>query len=199
MKFWIDKKTLAQTVGNVSRMRDMKMVARAHASALKSCGWLVRGELRNHVEYGGDNWAPLHPLTAAFKRTKSGWKKRQVPPSPLYWLGRFARYVAPRDASQVEIGFGKSNKRRAGTIDRSLNDLVRKHEKGRTVPVTAAIRRYWAQTKRFFLRRTTTVLKIPARPSIGPVFRKMRSVIPTHFQKKFTTAMHRYLTGGAKT
>ncbi|MDQ7832043.1 MAG: hypothetical protein RDU30_09935 [Desulfovibrionaceae bacterium] len=198
MKLSIDKKTLAQSVGKVSRLRDMKMVARAHLSALKSCGWLMRAELRNHVEYGGDNWAPLHPLTAAFKRTKSGWKKREVPPSPLYWLGRFARYVAAPDASHVEIGFGKSNKGRAGTMDRSLNDLVRKHEKGRTVPVTAAIRRYWAQTKRFFLRNSTTVLKIPARPSIGPVFRKMRAKIPAHFQKKFTAAMHRYLTGGSK-
>lgn len=194
----LDEKTLAKSVGKIVRIRDMKMVARAHMSAFKSSSWLVRGELRNHVEYGGEGWAPLHPLTAAFRRTKSGWKKRGAPPSPLLWLGRFARYVVAPDADHAEIGFGKSSKGRAGSINRSLDELVRKHEKGRTVPVTAAIRRDWARTRRFFLRKSMTVLKIPARPSIGPVFRKMRAQIPGHFQKKFDAAMRRYLTGGAK-
>lgn len=195
MKFWIDRKTLAKTVGNVSNWREMKLVARAHTSALRSCAWIVRHALRNHIEYGGD-WKPLHPLTKEMRLTKAKkWAPRGWKDTPLFWLGRFARYVVWPGGEAAQIGFGKSNKGKFGSIDKSLDNIVRKHETGRTYLATEKMRRLWGASGKYALRRKTVMIRIPARPSIGPIFRKWRSLIPKRFKERFDLAMKRYLTG----
>jgi hypothetical protein len=180
--------------------------ARARKSALASTAWMVMGELRNHIEYGGTGWAPLHPLTLRFRKFKA------APPSPLFWLGRFARYRIDDDAYQAGIGFGKSGKGKPGQIDDQwLADALARQEEGMDISVTHAMRKLWLTTKTkatrsgtvgrdwFSLRPSTTKIHIPARPIMAPVFKKVESKIVPHFQAQFHAALERYRTGAAKT
>lgn len=82
---------------------------KARIAALKSVGNLVRGHLRNHIEYGGEGWPGLHPLSLRFKTNKKGkWIRRGFTPSPLFALGKFARYLVDREGTEVQIDFFRS-------------------------------------------------------------------------------------------
>jgi len=179
-------------------------VERARKSALRSAGWLIRCEVRNHIEYGGTGWPELHPLTRQFRDFK-GWRRRSAG-SALFWLGRFARYAMTGEDDAVEIGLGSSRKNQTATIDRYLQAVARKHEHGTRIQVTSKMREKWALTRSrgktgrkaqqgrdyFALRATTRWLKIPRRPTFGPVFRKVSPRIPGYLRGKFFAALRRY-------
>ena len=183
---------------------------RARKSALKSTGWLIQQELRNHIEYGGSgDWPKLHPLTAGFRKKRKvggNWIKRRFPPnSPMFWLGKFARYRTDQAGTYVQIDFGKSKRGQPGTIDPELAAVAIRSEKGETVSVTSATRRKFAATRRkrpkkqvigatyFPLRKDTRTLEIPKRPTITPVWKKMKPKTAAHFEKKFYKALDRYM------
>lgn len=186
------------------------LVDRARKSAISSAGYMIRMELRNHVEYGGTGWPRLHPLAAFRKKDKAGKWRRTTKRSPLEWLGKFARYIVNDRGDAVTIDFGRSRKGQAGSADKFLSTIARRHESGATVPVTAKTRLKMAMTAMgrkkkgdpgtgyFPLRKSTTSLQIPKRPSIGPVFRKISPRIGEHMRQKFFAAFERYLSGGAK-
>jgi len=188
--------------------------SRARKSALSSVGWYVRGELRNHIEYGGANWPELHPLTRAFRHkygTAGKWIKRSGGKrlTPLFWLGKFARYRVDRDGTQVTVDFGKSRRGQPGRLDPGLSRIALRHEKGEKVRVTARMRRFMGATRRkrpkrqipgetyFPLRKTTQYLVIPRRPIFAPVWRKVNRRIPGLFKRKFWEALKRYQTEGS--
>ena len=190
---------------------------RARKSALKSSGWLVQQEMRNHIEYGGSSdWPPLHALTAAFKkkRTRGGkgnWiKRRSAPKSPMFWLGKFARYRVDSDGTFVQIDFGKSKRGPPGTVDPQLAATMRRTEKGERIRVTDAMRKKLAATRRkrpknqisgvtyFPLKKSTHSLQIPKRPIFAPVWKKVKPKIPDYFEEKFYKALDRYISGGKK-
>ena len=182
-------------------------IHRARKSALSSTAWMAKGELQNHVEYGGSGWAKLHPMTLKYRK-----RKGSTPPTPLYFLGRFARYRVDAGGSLADIDFGKSKAGRPGTYDRDLVDMVRRHEKGLTIPVTEKMRGFFGATRPkgrrgkravpgrdyFPLKRSTTHITIPARKIFGPVWRKIQPKLAPHFNGKFQAAIVRYLSGGAK-
>lgn len=194
--------------------------ARARKSALSSTGFMIMQELRNHIEYGGSGWAPLHPITMRLR------KRRGDPPSPLFFLGRFARYLVDPASMSVRIGLGKGGARH-GTVDGKsgtslgastyrerdsawLNEAVQRAEHDTTVQVSRATRKVWLTTKHaktqggiagtdyFALRKSTTTLHIPRRPIFGPVFNKIRPKALPYFETKFHEALLRYQTGGKK-
>lgn len=183
-------------------------IERARKSALRSAGWLIRREVRNHIEYGGTGWPELHPLTRQFRDFK-GWRRRSAG-SALFWLGRFARYAMTDGDDAVEIGLGASRKNQSGSVDRYLQALARKHERGARVQVTAKMREKWARTRPggrtgrkarqgrdyFALRAGTRWLRIPRRPTFGPVFRKVSPRIPGHMRDRFFAALRRYESSG---
>jgi len=190
---------------------------RARKSALKSTGWLVQQELRNHIEYGGSSdWPGLHPLTADFKkkRTRSGkgdWiKRRSAPHSPMFWLGKFARYRVDNEGTFVQIDFGKSRRGKPGTVDPEMAAVARRTEKGERIKVTKKMRGKLAATRRkrpkkqtpgvtfFPLKKSTHALQIPKRPVFAPVWKKVKPKVPVHFEDKFYKALDRYMTGGKK-
>lgn len=182
-------------------------VERARISAMKSTGWMAMTELRNHVEYGGTGWAPLHPMTLKYRKRKS------VPPTPLFWLGRFARYRVNPSGTLADIDFGKSRSGSPGTYDPQLTDMVKRHERGLRIPVTERMRLFMGATRPkgrrgkhsipgrdyFPLRRSTHAIRIPARPIFDPVWNKVAPKIPRYFAMKFNAAIDRYMSGGAKT
>lgn len=189
---------------------------RARRSAMSSTGWMIMSELRNHIEYGGSNWAPLHPLTLRLR------KYRGAGPSPLFYLGRFARYQVDPDALSVKTDLGKgyarsqSGKSLGWSTYREKGDpwltaSVLRAEEGATVPVTRAMRKLWLTTKHektrrgtpgkdyFALRKSTMQLRIPKRPIFGPVFDKIQGGATAHFEQKFWEAFARYSLKGIKT
>lgn len=189
---------------------------RARKSALSSVGWYVRGELRNHIEYGGYGWPKLHPLTLRFWKKREaigGWKGRRRGPhqSALFWLGKFARYRVNREGTFLQVDFGKSRRGEPGRVDPKLAAIVRRHEKGETIRVTRDMRRLWGATRRkrpkkqipgetfYPLRKTTAYIHIPKRPTIEPVFRKVEPRIPDLFEEKFYAAIQRYRERRART
>lgn len=189
------------------------LAERARKSALSSTGWWIRTELRNHVEYGGNGWPSLHPLSKSRRKDKLGMWRRTNKLSPLAWLGKYARYIMAADKESVTIDFGRSRKGQAGKVDKYLSAIARKHESGATVKVTPSMRRKMAMTamgrkgKRkgepgagyFPLKSSTKYLEIPKRPSIGPVFRKVRPKVAGYMRGKFWDAFKRYQLGGKKT
>lgn len=186
--------------------------ARAKKSAMGSVGWLVMGHLRNHVEYGPPEWAGLHALTSRFKKAASGggkgrWIMRRRPPhAPAVWLGKFARYRVSKSGNTVQIDFGKGKRgKQPGRLDPELSAIARRIDGGERVPVTEQMRRKWAATwyraktaaggpqvgTTFFpLRKSTTVLDIPARPIFAPVFRKIQPLVGPFFEQKFWQSYH---------
>lgn len=190
---------------------------RARASALSSTGYWVAQELRNHIEYGGTGWRKLHPLTLRLR------KFRSAPASPLFFLGRFARYMVSPDDMEVKIDLGKGAARKGGgwgqyreRPDPWLEGAVRRHEEGTMVAVSKKTRLAWLATKikgkkykkqsrsgavtggYFVLRPETTHITIPKRPIFSPVFKKVQGDVMPRFEKQFTSALKRYMEGGGK-
>lgn len=214
MKIAIDPKGLDQTTRAVMNLPGL--FARARISAMKSTGWTVQQELRNHVEYGGEGWPELHPLTQAFRKKRglgADWvkRKRGAHQSALFWLGKFARYRVNDDGTLLQVDFGKSRKGKPGTFDPALIGTVKRAEQGERIEVTDKMRRLLGATRRrrprnqepgvtfFPLRKTTRFLDVPARPIFDPVWRKIKNRIPGHFEEKFWKALERYEKGGTKT
>lgn len=212
-----DNMVTTQVVGLDEVVRNLSvkypaMAERARKSALSSTGWMIRTELRNHVEYGGSGWPSLHPLSQSRRKDKAGNWKTANKRTPLDWLGKYARYIMDGDKESVTIDFGRSRKGQAGSVDKYLSAIARKHERGATVKVTPAMRRKMATTsmgrkgKRkgepgtgyFPLKASTKFLQIPKRPSIGPVFRKVKPKVAGYMRDKFWAAFNRYQSGAGK-
>lgn len=205
----IDEKGLSETAKAVLQLPGI--FARARRSALGSTGYWIQQEIRNHIEYGGTGWQKLHPITLKFR------KYRTPAQTPLYYLGRFARYLIDQEGNTLEIGLGKSRKGEPGqTDDPWLMAALRRAEEGDRIRVTKKVRLKWVSTKikgqkwkkmsrsgavtggYFVLRPETQFLTIPKRPVIGPVFRKIQSKITPFFEQRFWAALERYRSGGAK-
>lgn len=185
----------------------------AKKSAMGSVGWLVMGHLRNHVEYGPAEWDALHGLTNKFrKQTRTlgagNWVMRQAPPpSPAFWLGKFARYRVSRSGDTVQIDFGRGKRgKQPGRLDPNLSATARRIDSGEHIKVTDKMRKKWAATwyrakargqtpvvgKNFFpLRKSTTMIDIPARPIFSPVFRKVQPLVGSFFEQKFWASYHK--------
>lgn len=193
-------------------------IDRARASAMKSTAWMTQQELRNHVEYGGSGWPPLHPMTTKYRKkygAAPGWGKtrRGAWNTPLFWLGKFARYRVTADGTIADIDFGKSRAGQPGTMDPQLVAMVKRHEQGEHIRVTPKMRHMFGATRPrgrrgknaqagidyFPLRKSTTQLKIPARPIFKPVWRKVQPKLRGHFEAKFYAAIERYMGRGSKT
>jgi hypothetical protein len=186
---------------------------RARISALKSTGYLVQQEVRNHVEYGGTGWPALHPLTLKFRKKRgvgtSQWsgRRRGDHQTALFWLGKFARYRVDDDGTVVQIDFGKSRKGQPGTVDPQLMPVVKRAEEGETIAVTEKMRRFFGATRRkrpkrqipgetyFPLKKSTTKIEIPPRPIFSPVWKKVHGRIPAHFKDRFYRSVDRQITG----
>jgi len=202
---------LDEVVRNLS-VKYPAMAERARKSALSSAGWMIRTELRNHVEYGGSGWPSLHPLSKSRRKDKAGMWKTASKRTPLDWMGKYARYIMDAKKESVTIDFGRSRKGQAGSVDKYLSAIAAKHESGRRVKVTDKMRRKMGMTamgrkgKRrgdpgagyFPLKATTKYLTIPKRPSIGPVFRKVKPMIAGYMRDKFWAAFKRYQSGASK-
>jgi len=122
-------------------------------------------------------------------KTKSGkdrryTKRRQSkPPAMLGKLRSATRYKvffnkSNLSGSNVKIGW-LENKMKRG--DLTLNQLGMIHEKGKKINVTSKMRRLW-RIAGYALKKS--VIDIPARPTIQPVFRRYKNQIIKVFENK---------------
>lgn len=187
----------------------LNTMRRAKKSALSSLGWWIRGELRNHVEYGGSGWPDLHPMSSKFRKKRgvgSAWRgrRRGKHETAMGWLGKFARYLAHPNGDGLIVMFGKSARKDTITTSKFLMGVVKRAEEGERIRVTEKMRRFFGTTRRkrpkkqtvgqtyFPLKKTTTVLEIPKRPIFDPVERKVQPRAPGYFKDKFIKALERY-------
>jgi len=216
MELSVDTKALSEATREV--MGISELFKRAERSALKSVGFMVRGEMRDFVESGGGgSWAGLHPVSRSFsKKYKTGaskWFRSKKATGPMHWLGKFSRYRVTDDASI--IGFGKSHgsgasqseRESPATISPFLMSVLRRSEQGESTAVTPAMRRFFGGTRfsnskaqaagdTFFpLRKDTKTLDTPKRPIFDPVMARVQGMITPHFEDKFWLAIERYRTG----
>ncbi|MBU0994115.1 MAG: hypothetical protein KJ737_16615 [Proteobacteria bacterium] len=207
MELKVDAENLSEVTKTFMMMPGL--FTRARKSALKVVGYQTMSELRNHVEYGGTGWPDLHPLTRNFRKKAGGkWSKRRTGKnSPLFGLGKFARYRVDDEGTVVQVDFGKSKKGKPGQMDPGLSRIARKAETGETVQVTDKMRKLWAATRLrrsknaragsdyHTLKSSTHVLKVPKRPIFTPVFNKVKPKIPSVFEDAFWKALDRYEKG----
>jgi hypothetical protein len=166
----------------------------AMREAVAMAGGHYRKRIRAFIEGGGRGWKPLNPITG---RIKSGRK------TPLYNLGKLVRFKVPGGAQpRTQIGFFPQSKRGNAAWNKKERGrfkdffggtaaaLARKHEFGKTYPVTPAKRRLMAALGAP-LKPTTKHVTVPARPMIGPVWREespgMRDYVGNAFWKKMTS------------
>jgi hypothetical protein len=216
----IDTRNLKEIEERISGFPDL--FQRARRSALSSTGDMIREEIRSFIEGGGAGWKPLHPITLKLR------KFRAPKGSPLYYLGRFSRYVVLDQDTSVEIGLGKGRARISkgesrgwttfrGNEDPWLGHAATRAEEGGRAKVTRLTRLKWMSTKikgkkwkklnrsgailggYFVLKPSTEFLTIPKRPIFNPVFTRISGKVTPHFEAVFWEAFNRYQSGAKKT
>lgn len=187
---------------------------RAIASALKSEGSRLQKIIKLAIQRGGPEgaqWPALHPHTLAImaarrrhtrwaaKRAKGGAVRAstvrkyaghtEISPGmirPLRKLAGSTRYYYDDSMKTVTIGF----------LDTKRRYIAKRHAEGFTQTVDRRMGKLLAMYG--FPVRTGTVLKVPARPVVGPVFAKEKARIVKNIQEKAVNNVYRYLTGKPK-
>lgn len=181
-------------------------VAHANKSGLKSVGWWLSRQMRNHIEYGGSGWAPLSPLTKKFKQPngRREWRRRKTPLSPLFYMGKFCRYNLDDRGETVQIFMGKTHKGEPGVMHKWLQSVAKRTEYGKRIKVNKNMRRCISATKGkrknavlgedwFTFNNQKKYVDYPKRPIVAPVFKKHKNRIPDFFRQKFSASLGRRL------
>jgi len=184
---------------------------RAIASSLKSEGSRLQKIIKLSIQQGGPGWPPLHPHTLAVmmaRRRQGRWaaqeaKGKKVRAStkqkyrghiemdpgsvkPFRKLAGATRYYYDDSVKTVTIGF----------LDTKKRYLAKKHAEGFTMTADRRMGKLLAAYG--FPVKTGTVLKVPARPVVGPVFEREKGNIKTNIQQSTVNNIYRYLTGRPK-
>jgi hypothetical protein len=194
--------------------------AQAKVSALKSLGYHVREEMWRAGTLGTSDlgWPHLNPRTGVFsshrgaikrgnvKNWRSVWrgKKGSKRRGREYWsespggkmstrenpMGRLVNAIRYQmEGDRVTIGFVKQSSH--------LRRLAFQLAAGFSTRVTPKMRRFfWAMG--FPLKKSTTVLKTPARKWAEPVAEKNRKQFTQVFREKFWAAYDRYQDRGVR-
>jgi len=164
--------------------------------ALRSSGWWLKREIQQGIRGGspaGRPYSPLswittnrvlqRPLGGYLLWTGSGWKntrriqrKQRIPSKGWRALGRLygaVRYRFYKDSRKTVVGWINKSAERLGMIQ----------EEGKNVRITERMRRFfWASG--IPLKKETRYIKIPARPTIGPVYEKEEDKIGLYIENK---------------
>ncbi|HSV27249.1 MAG TPA: hypothetical protein VLH60_05090 [Sedimentisphaerales bacterium] len=187
---------------------------RAVRSALQAEGYRLQQIIKTSIQLGGPKgvrWPPLHPHTLAImaaRRRQARWAAKrakggkvrgptvakyrghaEINPGafmPLRKLAGAARYYYDEGTKTVTIGF----------LDPQKRGLAKKHAEGFTQTVDRRMGRYLAAHG--FPVKTGTVLKVPPRPVVEPVFRAEERNIYHNLRERVVNNIYRYLTGKAK-
>lgn len=168
------------TLSSVEKLADilraeMKKENKALQTAVRVEGYGLRKRLMADLRTGAFGIDPLTNIgSVIFHRTKTG---RLAKNRPLAAMAKAVRYRVEKEPFVFAFGW-TGNK-----LSKSWKRIALAHETGSTRPVTDAMRRYFAfkgasmskrsrSRKFFFLKKTTTVFHLPARPTLDPFWQK---------------------------
>lgn len=148
---------------------------KAAQTAVKVEGFRLSKELKNEIRSGSPGGRSFSPLSAIASMRRYGKNK-----SPLFRLSIPIRYRVNYQggAMSMEIGFVDPSK--GARISKSWVRLAQLHQAGGKLPVTEDMRKALAavgarmkktrgsRANVFFLKESTTSIKLPERPIIDP-------------------------------
>jgi len=146
--------------------------------AFSMAGGHYRKELRADIEQGRIGGPKeLHPLTEG---------KRKKPRSPLYSLGKMVRFKVSRiKKTRFRLWFGfLGGGARYFRQQLTALQVAKMHEYGKRIRITPAMRRK-AAAMGSPIKKSTRYLEIPARPMIGPFWRKVKAGLAGYIEKRF--------------
>jgi hypothetical protein len=197
----IDKKILVfQKLKNV-------LLPESRRSAGSSTGFFISEEIRKYIESAGrGGWEKAHPMTALFERRGGEWQRRKGFVSPYYGLGKFARYLINRSATEIRMGFGTfrgkdAAKGKSVYFSKTLQEIGEQAQKQRTITVTDRMRKLLGATRSkpgqkpgidfCPLRRGTSQITVSPRPFSVPVFQQVKGQSFTLFAERFKKALEK--------
>lgn len=174
--------------------------SRAHVGALASAGFrlreLIKGGMRQQapgdvfwptpsswIQYGSSLAARARMVQRRASKRKRGPKTPENPLSstkgriPLSRLAAGARYQKSDSGDETRV--------RVGFLTAKLAQLAAYHSESHTVPVTSRMRRLIFAVG---LGIGKSTLHIPARPAVGPVYRKNHARIAGFCQQRTAAA-----------
>lgn len=128
------------------------------------------------------------------------YRRATNPSSSKMWgqLGGLASYRVAKDQGFMDFGFmaGMLGKKASGsknTIGQGIVNIALKLTEGSQITVTRDMQRFLAGLG--FYRRIGSIMKIPGRPLVIPVFERVRDQIPAWFKEKLTERLKSYGKG----
>lgn len=206
------RENIAEKTAVFERLRDTYLFE-ARRSGMVEAGVFLSTAIRQWIESGGKGtWEKPHPLSTMLTKSGNKWAKRGGGyVSPYYSLGKYARYVANNNFTFEQIGFGNfkagdSKKGRQLSFSKQLQDIALAAQTSRSIPVTPKMRLKFGATRgvigeevgsAFFpLRKSTTMLNIPARPIMRPVFATSSVAAYSAFEKRFNRSIFKRFEKG---
>jgi hypothetical protein len=182
---------------------------RALASSLRSEGYRLQQMIKTAILLGGIAEAkldPLHPHTLAVR----AWERRARQRAARRAKGVRVRKIKRLEHVEVNPGGIRPLRKLAGGTRYEYNDSVKtvtigffkmpwreiaeQHATGFKTPVNNRMRKMMFAAG-FPLAKGTQELTVPARPVVGPIYKREKDNIIRNVQDKTITNIYRYLTG----
>lgn len=156
-----------------------KKYDRAKKRALKKVGQYLIGKIRRGIrdqKPGGQEYEPLHPFTVERK----GSSKAMIDDGDF--IGSITMKL---ENDTLFVGVLRQAR---GSDGEELVNIAEVHEYGVEIAVTNKMRNY-LHSVGLHLKATTNVIKIPARPTFGPILEKEKDEIAKIIEKEIQAVL----------
>lgn len=198
--------------------------SRAIASALKSEGYRLSQLIKLVIAGKGvdGSWPPLNPHTGVLSRkTGQGGQARWMKNYRMVWRGEKGKKKRVREyksqilssrlepQARIKNAIGYLYDEQLQSVDVSFQNgifksrrdrmrfLMHLQSEGYAKTITPKMRKMLFSMG-FPVKKETTMLKVPKRESIQPVFDNQKNQIVKNIDEKFAAALNRYIWGGMK-
>lgn len=166
-----------------------KKKEKALATAIKVEAFRLRTEIRKGINQADPGGQPLERLTA-IARMKNG---RFKPDIPLKGLGKSARYDFDPVKMTAQVGWtdqsGANLRKRATRFQAGFVSPVTSKQRSILARMGGSLGKRSLLKKFFFIRKKTTVFKVPQRQIIGPLYKHQKSTIQKNIIHNFRIKM----------
>jgi len=198
MPIKIDEKKFQEGLKEVKELsrNSPKYFRKARKSALQSCGYYMKLQIQNFIEYGGVK-PDLHVITRNFRISKGKLRKRSsaLAPVPLFKLGKTSGYQVKDQGSEIRTGIGIKKTK----VNADVLRMLAKHQKGYIRTPSKAERKLLNKALiklgKKPLRRSTTTFRIPSREVMSIVLNQTKDYIPKLYNDRFFRKIESLVTG----
>lgn len=219
-EFWIGAKNGEFGLDEWSELlsRFPQFADRAISSALRSEGSRMQKLIKLEIRRGGPNgqrWPTLSPHAYPIRLAKERYREIQASRHKGVKIGKGREFVMrihggkhhemssgqfplQKLAGAIRYAYDAAIKTATiGPLQSSWRHLFKQVATGYQVPVTPRMRKLLFAVG-MPLTKETTVLNVPPRPVVGPVFQTEKQRIIANIQQKSIRNIYRYLTGKSK-